>query len=107
MAKDTKLQTQTPMPKENNILSSIYPETHLVLPDQVHEFLGDSLHIVVHIIALEVDRHMHHLHRLHRMRPASPHQSFVARSRHVGHRSGLVKGYEIEGDDDFLCAFGY
>ena len=89
MAKDTKLQTQTPMAKENNILSSIYPETHLVLPDQVHEFLGDSLHIIVHVVALEVDWHVH---RLHRTRPASPHWSSVTRSRHVGHRSGLVKG---------------
>ena len=53
----------------------------------------------MHIVALEVDRHMH---RLHRTSPASLHQNSVARSRHVGHKSGLVKGYEIEGDDDFF-----
>ena len=102
MAKDTKLQTQTPLVKWNKTLSSIYRETHLVLPDRVHEFLGDSLHVVVHVVALEVDRHVH---RLHCTRPASPHRSSVARSRHVGHRSGLVKGYEIEGDDDFFFFF--
>ena len=36
------------------------------------------------------------------MRPASPHWSPVTKSRHVNHRSGLVKGFEIEGDDDFF-----
>ena len=57
----------------------------------------------MHAVALEVDRHMH---RLHRTGPASSHRSFVARSKHVGHKSSLVKGYEIEGDDDFfLCVW--
>ena len=103
MAKDTKLQTQTPLVKWNKTLSSIYRETHLVLPDRVHEFLGDFLHVVMHVVALKVDRHMH---RLHHTGPASPHQISIAKSKHVGHRSGLVKGYEIEGDDYFFCVFG-
>ena len=53
----------------------------------------------MHIVALEVDWHVH---RLHCMGPASPRWSSVARSRHVGHKLRLVKGYKIEGDDGFF-----
>ena len=70
------------MAKWNKTLFSIYPETHPVFPNWVHEFLGDSLHVVVHVVALEVDRHVH---RLHRTGLASPCQSSVAWSRHVGY----------------------
>ena len=49
---------------------------------------------------LEVDRHGH---CLHRTGSASPRRSFVTGSGHIGHGLGLVKGYEIEGDDGFVC----
>ena len=57
----------------------------------------------MHVVALEVDRHVHHLHRTGL---ASPCQSSVAWSRHVGYGTGLVKGYKIEGADGFFCVFG-
>ena len=49
---------------------------------------------------LEVDRHGH---CLHRTGSASPRRSFVTGSGHIDHGLGLVKGYEIEGDDGFVC----
>ena len=49
---------------------------------------------------LEVDRHGH---CLHRTGSASPRRSFVTGSGYIDHGLGLVKGYEIEGDDGFVC----
>ena len=83
--------------KQNSLFD--LPRNPPCFPDRVHEFLGDSLHVVVHVVALEVDRHVH---RLHHTGPASPCQSSVAWSRHVGYGTGLVKGYEIEGADGFF-----